>query len=383
MNTKRPFVLIIDDDAGQEAFALSLGQLGVEALHTLPDDIKAVDLARADLVLVDEFITDWNARETVKDQPGLFVRDGIALSGVLRAGLEGRGPSMEVRPSPSKAAIVLRTGHLDFLAAGTPTFMRPMAVAGRHDLEWVAEKQSTPAASFAALATAAASLPETWDPSAPTAQLQWLQLADTAWRDRALSQIEQCRPPWSALAATSAGRQWLAWFLQKILPFPTFLIDDLRAAAFLGLTQEGLQALMDGSSGIAQDLAACLYIGQLSEFAGRRWWRAGIASLRQEVLAEMNDGDSVDIASRLTKLHGADLAILAVSNPVFPIDGDYRTITEAVEIEDAVRLQPDGWPIFADTPWLAVSELKNEPELAKLVVLQDRLNFDSDESSDD
>lgn len=381
--TNRPFVLIIDDD-DQDSFAFELESLhGVEAAHTYPDEINYEDLARANLILVDEFIEDWPTRKSVQNQPGLYVRDGIALSGVLRATLDGRGPSPTTRPNPSRTAIVLRTGHLGTLAAGTPAFMRPMAVAGRHDLEWVTEKGATTAKEFALLASAAAELPHSWDPSNPAEQLDWLQLPDTKWRARALAQIEQCRPPWSVLAASSAGRQWLAWFCQKILPFPTFLIDDLRAAAFLGLTVEGLQDLLKGDSTVVESLGACTYRGQLSEFPKRRWWRAGISSVRQELLSRTTDHDSADIANRLIELHGSSLSTLAVSTPVFPIDTEYKTLDEPIEIRDAVRLQPDGWPTFADTPWLAFSELENEPELQKLIVLQDREELGGDDSSDD
>lgn len=374
--TGQPFVLLVDDDPKQEAFALALSAHGVEAKHVLPDDLKAEDLNRASLVLIDEFIATWTARETVKDNVGLFVRDGVALAAVLRSALDGRGPSHEVTPRPRNTALVLRTGHLEILAGGTPAFIRPMTVASRHDLEWVAEKgqvDSDTLARFAALAAATAALPTAWgDPTDPTAQLQWLALEEQPWRDDAIAQIELCRPPWTVLAATSAGRWWLSWFIQRILPFPTFLVDDQRAASYLGLKPSALDVLLGGDSEAATVLKQAEYTGQLAGFAGRRWWRPGIAAVKKLAL-EAADGRSViHIASALATLHGADLEALGLRHPVFQIDVDYNTVDEPLEITEAVRLQPDGWPSYADDPWLATTSIDVEDSLAKLIVIDDR-----------
>lgn len=376
--TSQPFVLLVDDDPAQEAFALALSAYGVEAKHVLPDDLTTDDLNRASLVLIDEFIVTWSARDRVKDEVGLFVRDGVALAGVLRSALDGRGPSHEVTPAPKNTALVLRTGHLEVLAGGTPAFIRPMTVASRHDLEWVAAKTQVDAetlAGFAALAIATAELPTAWDdPAGSTAQFEWLGLSDQPWRDEAIAQIELCRPPWTVLAETSAGRRWLSWFLQRILPFPTFLVDDRRAASYLGLEPNALAELLGGSSDVADILRNAKYNGQLANFAGRRWWRAGIAAVKQKALETSNGRGADDIARALTTLHGSDLDELGLRHPVFQIDDEYNLIDEPLEITDAVRLQPDGWPSYADDPWLASSSIDAEDSLAKLIVIDDRID---------
>jgi hypothetical protein len=373
----QPFVLIIDDDPSQESFALSLSAHGVDVKHVLPDDLTAADLNRASLVLIDEFIEHWTARETIEDHIGLFVRDGVALAAVLRSAIDGRGPSHEIAPRPRNTALVLRTGHLEILAEGTPEFIRPMTVASRHDLEWVADKKTSadaPAlAALASLAIAAAALPTSWeDPTDPRAQIIWLGLDGKPWRDDALAQIELCRPPWSVLAATSAGRRWLSWFVQRILPFPTFLVDDQRAASYLGLAPRALDALLAGSSEAAIVLRQAVYTGQLSGFAGRRWWRAGIAALKQLALEVADGRGADDIAHALAKLHGTELPALGLRHPVFQIDADYKVIDSPLEITEAVRLQPDGWPSYADSAWLATASIHNEDSLAALIVIDDR-----------
>lgn len=376
--TTKPFVLLVDDDPAQEAFALLLSQQGVEAKHVLPDQITTDDLNRANLVLIDEFIETWPGRDEVKDNLGLFVRDGIALAGVLRSALEGRGPSSENPPVPTNTALVLRTGHLDVLAAGTPVFVRPMAIASRHDLEWVTEKDKLSAAALASLARAAAALPDDWsNPADPTPQIEWLGLAQEPWLEDALAHIEMCRPPWSVLAATSAGRRWLSWFLQRILPFPTFLVDDLRAASYLGLKPSGLDALIHGGSSLADPLKGAVYTGQLADFAGRRWWRAGIASIRSIALETSNGRTADDVARALVAIHGSELEVLGLRHPVFQIDTDYRVVAEPLEVSDAVRLQPDDWPVYADDPWYATASKGTEPTLEALIVIDDRVDATS------
>lgn len=371
--TGKPFVLLVDDDPTQEAFALLLSQQGVEARHVLPDELTYDDLQSASLVLIDEFITEWPAREAVHDQVGLFVRDGVALAGVLRSALDGRGPSSDVMPTPRNTALVLRTGHLEVLAAGTPSFIRPIAIASRHDLEWVTEKSKVSSEALASLATAASLLPTSWsNPTDPSEQLSWLGLGMHPWRDDAIADIELCRPPWSVLAATSAGRRWLSWFLQRVLPFPTFLVDDLRAASYLGLRPSALEALLGGDSAISRMVGDALYTGELASFSGRRWWRAGITAVKEAALETAKGRMADDIARALTLLHGSELELLNLRHPVFQIDADYNVIETPLELADAVRLQPDDWPSYADDPWLAQSSIESELSLASLVVIDDR-----------
>ncbi len=368
--TDRPFVLIVDDDPAQESFALLLAKYGVEAQHVLPDEVTFDDLGRVSLLLIDEYIEHWPERERVKDQPALYVRDGVALAAVLRAQLERRGPVIS-DSTPSRTAVVLRTGHLEHLASGLPRQLWSPAVASRYDLEWVVQK-SVPADKVAAIAHAAAALPTEWDPANPAEQRGWLALGETGWAVEAMAHIEECRPPWSTLSATSAGRLWLSWFMQRVLPFSTFLVDDVRASAYLGLRSGALDEILASRSELALKLEGTKYTGQLSDFAGRRWWRAGISAARAELLEDSGGRGPLDAAVRITDVQGAQLDQLGLSYPVFTINNDYETSSEPIEVTQAVRLQPDGWPSYADDPWLARSDIDHEPELAKLIVLDDR-----------
>lgn len=365
-----PRVLIVDDDPGQVTFAAALELAGVSALHVTPGELTMRQLRTASVIVIDEYLSDWPERDAADLGPGLDVRDGVALAAVIRAHLDRRGDPGQL-PAPSSCAILLRTGELARLAAGVPAALRSPVVAARHDLEWVASKPMVPEA-IVDLARAAADLPTTWNPREPKPQLEWLQLPETDWLEDAVAQIEQCRPPWSALAASSAGRLWLGWFLQRILPFSTFLVDDLHAAASLGLQIDGFLELLEGRSPLAQQIQECVYAGALATFGGRRWWRAGISMLRRDLAAEAGSTSAADVGHAVTTRALQQLRLLDLHRPVFEIDSDYQVNPHPIEMRDAVRLQPDGWPSFADSAWLAIENIEENPTLASLIIIDDR-----------
>ncbi|MBY8853834.1 hypothetical protein K7G98_38645, partial [Saccharothrix sp. MB29] len=83
---------------------------------------------------------------------------------------------------------------------------------------------------MAGLAKAVADLPDSWTGDSLAVMATWLKLPDSEWRDDALWQIEQCRPPRHAVAERTAGTAWLKWFLHRILPYPTFLLNEAQVA---------------------------------------------------------------------------------------------------------------------------------------------------------
>lgn len=378
MNQTRELRVLIIDDDDMEAFVALLRSRGLSALHVTPDELEEAHLEDVQVVLVDEYLNKWDRRESVVDAVGLYVRDGIALAAVLRSHLDNRGPAENVLAAPKDTSIVLRTGRLDVLAAGTPRYMQPVIVSRQHDLEWAVRKEDggteAAIAAIEALASAVLTLPKQWNGIGTEGLCDWLGLGDQAWKEAALEQIEECRPPWSVLAASSAGRKWIAWFLQRILPFPTFLIDDLRAAAYLGLSGPALDVLLENEGIVGELLQSSLYVGELSKFGGRRWWRAGIQEIRRFVISESHSPNHEDFFDALCRVSERDLTDyrLAVRYPVFEIDDDYNVVKDPIEIENAVRLQPDEWPSYADFPWLDRRTLADcSTDLKKIIVIDD------------
>lgn len=366
MSTK-PLIVVVDDE-DQTPLVMELEKLETRAVYRHPRDITLSDLSEATLLVLDEYLEDWAERDVLAAVPAQDVRDGLALSSILRARLDRRG-QRHTPGEPARTAITLRTGDLDKLAAGTPRALRATSVAAGHDLEWVFEKQHSTASQFAVLAAAVAALPNTWDPQDPTPQSEWLALnTSQSWADRALVQIERCRPPWSRLASANAGRPWLAWFLQRILPFSTFLIDDAHAAALLGVTAKSFTTACDSNDALNE----FEYRGHLRGFAGRRWWRAGIQRLRAQLSAECNAATNGELAVAVGTLLGSPLDELEVDDPVFAIDEDYFVDSIPISARAAVRLQPDDWPAYADEPWLSIEDADDDTPLARLVVTDDR-----------
>ena len=377
MNQTRELRVLIIDDDDMEAFVALLRSRGLSALHVTPDELEEAHLEDVQVVLVYEYLNKWARRESVVDAVGLYVRDGIALAAVLRSHLDNRGPAENVAAAPKDTSIVLRTGRLDVLAAGTPRYMQPVTVSRQHDLEWAVRKEDegteAAIAAIEALASAVLTLPKQWNGIGTERLCDWLGLGAQAWKEAALEQIEECRPPWSVLAASSAGRKWIAWFLQRILPFPTFLIDDLRAAAYLGLSGPALDVLLENEGIVGEMLQSSLYVGELSKFGGRRWWRAGLQQLKSEMIAFSSGRNADSIYLAVEKQSGIDLNSyrLGVNFPVFQIGEDYSVLDKPIEIDRAVRLQPDEWPSYADDPWLDSRRLEHS-ELAELVLGDDR-----------
>lgn len=281
-----PFVVIVDDeDMGD--FAELVRDQAVEALAVHPNDIDTEMLARATTVVIDQYLDDWPQRPTAP--LAACVPDGLSLAAVLRSHLESSGT--RGRSTPRTAAFSIRTGEFDLMGAHLPRGARAHLLAAQHDLEWVFDKKEQPhpgragpAARVAALARAAATLPDDWPNTGDPIEAGWLALPQpTPWVEEARWQIEQCRPPRHVVAASTAGRAWLRWFLQRILPYPTFLLDARRAALAVGLEENSFLDLVDGESELSARLSGVKYVGACNTFLGPRWWRAGLTHLVSEL----------------------------------------------------------------------------------------------------
>jgi len=69
---------------------------------------------------------------------------------------------------------------------------------------------------------------------------------------------------------------------------------------------------------------------------------------------------------------GMKLDASTVEQPLVCRDGDYKYVAETVAFEEAVRVQPDDWPPYADAAWMRIEDVADRPELRALVVQDDR-----------
>ncbi|GEM_PF-680691 len=386
---RRPLAVIIDD-VDQADFAELVTDEGVDAVALGPDDLDPELLARATAVILDQYLDEWPGRDRLKLPPTLHVPDGLAMAAVLRSHVENSGS--KDGSHPASVAFALRTGELDRLGAGLPKAAREYLLARQYNLEWVFGKGEdplpnlpTPARRIASLAYAASTLPQHWNANSGNPGIRWLDLPNTSWAEDAMWQIEQCRPPQHVVAERSAGMAWLRWFLHRILPFPTFLLDRTRLAVALGISTASAEEVLASESPLAARLGELRYSGPFNDFLGDRWWRAGVSYIGEELLdVGQRHGftRSQAVASGAGQLHGQSLDMLTVEDPVVGVNADYSVLPIPLSSASAVRLQPDDWPPYADDAWAARDTLSADdadPELLALVVSTDRWRIHGDD----
>ncbi|MFD6635778.1 hypothetical protein ACFWDN_08145 [Micromonospora chalcea] len=376
-----PLVLIVDDE-DQTPFTELLNDCGVDAIYLPPEEVERETLSQATTVVVDQYLDNWLGRDAQALPLAMQVPDGLSLASVFRSHVEGSGGRSG--PPDSAVSFVLRTGEVDKIGAGLPASAREHLLAAQYNLEWVFDKSSLSGQGFpsaairiAELARATAELPRDWSAGTGDPGISWLRLPlEARWAEDARWQIEQCRPPQHTVAQRTAGRSWLRWFLHRILPFPTFLIDLKKLALMFGLTTSAMEQVLSSSSALSAMLEDASYGGPLNSFMGPRWWRAGISSLIEQLLEERGMDDEADltaIAAAAVDAHGDTLEVLEIERPVLELNADYSVLPAPISAYDAVRLQPDDWPPYADEAWADRRRFVGDnSELYALVVSADR-----------
>jgi hypothetical protein len=253
--------------------------------------------------------------------------------------------------------------------------MREPLLAAQNSLEWILTKSDeSEGRKLGEIASAFHSLSAlirdsaSWNDGA-----SWFALPSEHWTEAALADVQVCRPPEHAVAAYTAGSAWFRWFAHRILPFPTFLLSDRRAATLLRISLNDFQAIVSEDSVLSGRLSACRYRGSLATLVDRRWWRAGLDALADEVLAMAGLGqtEAEAMASGFSGWSGREIVPLAYRRPVTTIDIEYVDDGSA-DAGECVRLAPDSWPVYADEPWARLEDVNSDPELALLVSRGDR-----------
>ncbi|MFK3671494.1 hypothetical protein ACI2IX_15105 [Leifsonia aquatica] len=362
-------VLILDDNPGRHSLVRSNESTSFRILHPL--ELEAADLEDIHLVCVDEYFDrEWAADvfSLVGDRPALQNHDGLAVAAALRS--SARVAAQGGQPG---FAVALFTAELDKLAGDAAGPRQEPLTASIHDLEWIFTFDGGPSPlqdRFVELAEAVRSIARVF---ANQAGDSWLGLDTQAWGDLARAQIDDCRPPEHALGRSTGGLSYLRWFAQRILPYPTFLLDSSYAALLLGIEVaafEGaeVQALVEQYD--------ARYRGALSKsFLGTRWWRAALQTLLQDIGTSQWDSPA-EKALAVGNAAGVDLVPLRSKNPVIT----YNTTGDVVEVDgeanDSVRVQMDGWPVYADEAWARLSDVRADASLRALVAHDDLERID-------
>jgi len=373
--TTQPHILIVDDEADQERSALDQWKAAAHFTVLHPQDVTHDDIWEADVVLVDYRIEYWPQRDNIGTL-SLQPQDGLALAAILRA---------HARSAPSPTAFALRSAHLNELFRPLPPESRLHILARALNLEWVFSKSSSSGMvemvhQVVTLASAIRNLPPTWplDNLDETRRLveQFMAIPeDASWAGQAWQDVEACHPPIHELVEQSHGLAFLRWLLHRILPYPCFLWDTYRLAARLRVTHASLRSALD--SNFSSLLEPCRYKGALIDFLGLRWWRCGIEAF----IWELTEGEPFDpqrIRGLLAQRTGILLEPTISLQPLVCVDENYQPLSEACDPAEAVRIQPDDWPPYAEPAWTTLKLAREHPRLKALVLEQDREQFIED-----
>ena len=365
-----PHILIVDDqpDSAEDIVRLALAESNLAIAIRHPREIAAADLRSCAVVVVDQYLDYWH--ELDSQPPATSPRNGFALAAVLRSHMPTDIPG---------PAIVILTGKLDELAGPLPMQPAEHLLAWQHDVEWVLSKADDRLPDrLLDLASAVETLRSVWSNHLSLDGLasKWLALQELPWRAVALNHIVQTRPAIHDVGIETNGSSVLRWFLHRVLPYPAFLTDIYWTATRLGISVRWLQMELSKKSGLRELLANSAYSGAFSKFSGPRWWRAGLA----DAVVELSRGQPFDrqaLKEGLRTLSSEQPEFLREDRPVLAHDPDTMVATHVVDADTAVQIAPDGWPIYADSAWAAMEDVRNDHGLRGIVLDPSKLAGES------
>lgn len=360
-----PLVVIIDDDLSKvQALRADVGDL-FPVVTTEPWQLDDAMLRDGTVFVVDLFFKDWPGRERLA--PSARIYDGIALAALIRASARELGSRRPI--------VTLNTGHAgDF--SELPREIREHAIARAHNLEWVFLKNDSASTvptheRIAKLVMAQQRLPVSWRANAGEREL----LDVLGASEDELAEILDAWPPIREVGQDTAGIALLRWLLHRILPYPAFLIDRRYLAARLGITCASLVDLETAQGELSTLLSNCSYSGILSGFDGPRWWRSRV----ERMLWDLSPGGAALPAS-VDDLQAHSPVVLepaACANGVVVLNADYAAHDEPLDVTEAVRIRLDDWPPYAEEPWAAIAEVREDSRLRDRVLPLDRARLES------
>ena len=355
-----PLILVADDETefANAIFQGVVAETDAQFVVRHPRDITLGNIRSAAVVVVDHYLEDWI--ELDAQLPAMSPRNGFALAAVLRSHLPTEIPG---------PAITILTGHLEMLAGDLPLASAQHLLAWQHDVEWVFPKSAPNLVEqLLSLAEGVSKLRSAWTPPINLTDLtsNWLALPEVEWKGVAQDHVFQARPPIHAVGAETKGSSVLRWFLQRVWPYPAFLIDIHWTATRLGVTVEWLRTELQSRSEFSALLDGCAYSGAFGGFGEPRWWRAGVAN----AIAEMSSGQPFDrdaVNDGIARLCSGKPEFLIEDRPMVAVDPNTMEATQVIDARAGVQICPDGWPVYADSVWANVDDVFSDPSLMDIV----------------
>ncbi|HYJ04891.1 MAG TPA: hypothetical protein VEX43_07140 [Chthoniobacterales bacterium] len=370
MSDSPPTRILLVDDESQGALLDNLRAVGVKVDFRLPEEIEVATLCSTDLVLLDVDL-GWAASE--KDVVDLHPPDGLALAAILRR------QTCLAGADSSPTGVALLTGKFDELVAPFPPQIRRHLAARHFNLEWIFSKtDANRVPAIASLASAIHSIPKAWARGIRSVNdvAAFLGIEGANDISECWEAVERCHAPLFEFTQWSHGVAFVRWMLHQILTHPCFLWDSYQVAARLRITHPYFSQTLDKSEAFRERLRPATYTGMLRDFAGPRWWRHRIEALAWDLTnGDPQNGDALRLS--LSKIMSEDVTPSSVPRPIVCFNELYQPIEETYAIEDAVRVQPDDWPSYADSAWMPIVLLRDHPHLQPLLLQEDRERFDA------
>ena len=373
-NNTKPCILVVDDlpDELRDSIAVGLGD-SVNTIVRHPREIELSHLLSSDLVLVDYKLDHWPERDTqrcISFKP----KTGMSLAVILREYVDDVGEKGHI------TAFALHTALLDNVRGRLPSLTAQHVIARLNNLEWVFPKNKRRRfEQILILAKAIQEIqfnwPENEDDSSETLKNVLALQEDNSWTYRCWRDVRDCYSPVYELSTGGHQIQLIRWLLHQVMPYPCFLWDKHWVAARLQISVTAFSRVMKGTSKLATELKSMRYSGLLSGFLGERWWRGAVEDYVWNLTSAPNSGgELIDALNARTdeklKSIKANPAIVCLDESLLPKNKFSSPI-------EAVRLQPDHWPAFADPAWMEIQDVEDYPAHMAIVNPLDLAKIDS------
>jgi hypothetical protein len=367
-------ILVVDDQPDLIPGLLPEIAENLEAVH--PRDLTVDQIEAASVVLVDHHLDarEWPERDSLPlaCQP----QNGVALAVIVQAHL--RSPRFQHN---SPTAVALFSARLDEV---TPGLVNPPEhiAAQACGLDWAFSKNQTVgrfALRIPELAEAVDRLPRRWQSDdfnglwSKIAELLGLNALE--WEGTALSHVERCHPPIHELAKWTDGVSVVRWIAQRILPYPTFLMDAYQVAMRLGVRPLWMKKEIERGGSVREALEPAVYKGVLKTFLGIRWWVAGLDELLWKALGE-GALDSKEVKAWMREFTDSEPEWLA-DDEVLVLNDDLQYDGSTAPYSASLEIRPDDWPPYASTPWTSKERLSKSHRLHSLVSASDWERFEN------
>jgi hypothetical protein len=369
-------ILYVDDEVEDLLLQARQAREQQRFVQLTPDDVqkdqsRARDVASKSNLWLFDFFNDDEKRRTPDLSQTATAANGVSLLQQFRLVVgDARPPSMVI------------SNHLEEAVGPELNLSRRHVAAEELGVDWIAPKSgrvlreaTAIADGFDILTRSSAQLAE--DPRAYSANLATVILslpADASWRNTAIRDVNHHRPPaWNKHSIRRSAREVISWLVRHVLPYPTFVINERHIAARLGISLDCVRAAIDAKTKLREALSSCRYRGVLSDFAGRRWWSAGVDALGMNIPTRAEDREAFLTAW----VHPIPLTILEFDDPVVVSDADLVEQDELADASACVRAADEHFPPEVPHAWVRLESARRDAILLSKVLSDDLPRLDT------